>query len=139
MGTKIRIEKSTSRRSLHARVSTYLAISRDCSKITPQVLDKVKARPTYAKGEAYDVLVKVPPETFLVVLDLRRNPNKKVKGDMAVYDSSNTVILRAVYRKLKIRAVECYIDQELAYSIVKCVANILKLPVKRYGLSRCKI
>lgn len=138
METRVRIEKSVSRSGLHMRISTYFTISRDCSKVPSRVLDKARTKPTYAKGEAYDALVEIPPEAFLVAIDLRRNPRKRVKGDIAVYSPTGTAVFRAVYRKLKIRIVECYIDLRQAYSMIKCIVDLLKLPVKRYGLSRCK-
>ncbi|MEM2006628.1 MAG: hypothetical protein QXG17_01580 [Sulfolobales archaeon] len=138
METKVRVEKSVSRSGLHMRISTYFTISKDCIKVTSRVLDKAGVKPTYAKGEAYDALVEIPPGTFLVALDVRRNPRRKVRGDVTVYSSAGTVVFKAVYRKLKIRLIECHIDQSQAYSIIKCVVDLLKLPVKRYGLSRCK-
>ncbi|MEM1623030.1 MAG: hypothetical protein QW780_05345 [Sulfolobales archaeon] len=138
MKTKVRIEKSISRSGLHMRISTYFTISKDCSKVASRVLNKAQAKPTYAKGEAYDVLIEIPPEAFLVTIDLRRNPRKMVRGEISVYGPAGTAVLRAVYRKLKIRIVECHIDAGQAYNMVKCIADLLKLPVKRYGLSRCK-
>lgn len=139
MGTRVRAERSTSRSGLHTRVSTYFSIRSDCSRSTVEVLDKVPARPTYVKGEAYEVHVETKPDSFLVVLDMRRNPGRKVRGDIAVYNPNGTVAFRALYRKLKVRLVECYIDQKLAYSIIKCIVDLIKLPVKRYGISKCKI
>ncbi len=138
MGTRVRIERTVSRSGQHMRLSTFLAITRDCSRATPQVLEKVPAKPTYAKGEAYEVLVEVPPDSLLVSLDMRRNPRRRVRGDIVVYDRAGTALLRAVYRKLKVRLLECRVDRDLAYAIVKCVVDSLKLPVKRYGLSRCE-
>lgn len=134
----MRVEKSVSRSGLHMRVSTYFAIARDCSRASAQVVEKVQANPTYARGEAYELVVGIPPEAFLVSLDMRRNPKRRVKGDIVVYDPTGAILFRAVYRKLKIRITDCRTDQKLAYAIVKCVVDLVKLPVKRYGLSRCK-
>ncbi|MCX8184206.1 MAG: hypothetical protein RMI56_04925 [Sulfolobales archaeon] len=139
MATKVRTERSTSRRGLHVRIATYLAVGKDCSRITTRILDKIPVKPTYSKGEAYDVLIEIPPDGFLITLDMRRNPRKRVRGDILVYDSAGAILLRAVYRKLKVRLVECRLNQKLAYDIVKCVVDLLKLPVKRYGVSRCEI
>lgn len=138
MGARVRIEKSTSRSGLHMRVSTYFAIRRDCARASSQVIEKTQTSPTYVRGEAYDLVVGIPPEAFLVYLDMRRNPRRRVKGDIVVYDSAGVTLFRAVYRKLKVRIIDCHIDQKLAYTIVKCAVDLLKLPVKRYGLSRCR-
>lgn len=138
MATRVRLERTVSRSGLHARLSTFLVVTRDCARATPRLLEKVPARPTYARGEAYEVVVEVPPGAFLVALDMRRNPRRRVRGDIVVYDHAGAVLLRAVYRKLKVRVVECRVDRALAHSIVKCVADSLKLPVKRYGFPGCK-
>lgn len=138
MGARVRVEKSVSRSGLHMRVSTYFAVGRDCSRASAQVIEKTQVRPTYARGEAYELVVVVPPGALLVHLDMRRNPKRRVRGDIAVYGQTGEALLRAVYRKLKIRVTDCRVDQKLAHTIVKCVVDLLKLPVKRYGLSRCK-
>ncbi len=139
MGTRVRVERTVSRSGLHVRLSTFLVLTRDCSRVTPRILEKTPAKPTYAKGEAYEVLVEIPPDSFLVTLDVRRNPKRRVRGDISVYDHTGAVLFRTVYRKLKVRQVECRVDRALAYAIVKCVVELLKLPVKRYGLSRCEV
>ncbi|MCS7099797.1 MAG: hypothetical protein RMH84_06290 [Sulfolobales archaeon] len=139
MVARVRVERSTSRRGLHVRVATYLAIGRDCSRATTRVLEKIPVKPTYSKGEAFDALIEIPPDALLVAVDMRRNPRRKVRGDVYVYDSAGAVLARAVYRKLKVRLVECRLSQRTAYDVIKCVVDLLKIPVKKYGVSKCKI
>lgn len=139
MVLRVRVEKSTSRSGLHMRVSTYLVVGRGCVRAVPTQTSKTPVNPTYAKGEAYEVLLEVAKDDYVVVVDLRRNPQKKVRGDIFVYGWDGSVLLRAVYRKLKIRVVECRVSRGLAEELVRCVYNVLKLPVKRYGVSRCEV
>jgi|GEM_PF-493877 hypothetical protein len=139
LALKVRVEKSTSRSGLHTRISTYLIVGRGCVKTAPLQTSRVPTKPTYAKGEAHEVMLEVPSNYYVVAVDMRRNPRKMVRGDIVVYSWDGGVLLRAVYRKLKIRVVECYVDRRLAEELVRCVYSTLKLPVKRYGVSRCKI
>ena len=138
MGLRIRVERSVSRRGLHMRIATYLAIGRGCVRVTPKVVEKIPARPTYVKGEAYELLVEVPQGSYAVQVDMKRNPRRRVRGDLTVYDATGTAVARAVYRKLKIKVLECHADQGLIYEIIRCAANTLGLPVKRYGVPRCE-
>lgn len=136
---RVRVERSTSRSGLHVRISTYLVVSRGCVRVVPTETSKTPTNPTYARGEAYEVALKVAKDNYVIAVDMRRNPQKKVKGDIIVYSWDGNVLLRAVYRKLKIRVVECHVNESVAEELVRCVYNLLKLPVKRYGTSRCQI
>lgn len=138
MGLRVRVEKSVSRSGLHMRIATYFVVKSDCSRATPQIIERILIKPTYVKGEAYELLIEVPQESYVVQVDMTRNPRKRVRGNIIIYDTRGNIIARAVYRKLKIRIVEYYVDQRLAYGVVRCVANTLKLPVKKYGVPRRK-
>ena len=138
MVLRVRVERSFSRSGLHARYSTYLAIAGDCSRVVPRVVGRVPTRPTYAKGEAFEVVLEVPSGTYVVWVDLRRNPRKYVKGDLLVLGADGARLVRAVYRKLKVRVVECQVSRRLAELILTCTTSLLRIPVKRFGGSGCK-
>jgi len=135
---RVRVERSSSRSGLHARYSTYLAIGGDCSRVVAKVVERVPTRPTYVKGEAFEVLLEVPSGTYVVWVDFRRNPRKHVKGDIVIFGADGVQLVRAVYRKLKVRVVECRVSRRLAELVLTCSTSTLRVPVKRYGTAGCK-
>jgi hypothetical protein len=90
-----------------------------------------EVKPLYSRGKAYTVYVDVPEGWFLVQVHLVRNLRGHVSGYIEVYSSQGEPLLRAVYRRLKLR----YSRGDPAYAwVVERVAAHLGLPVKHVNL-----
>ncbi len=126
------VEKSKSRRGIHAIVRKVFLVSRDGRVVEVTGPRVGPAERTYSRGEAYRVKVKPGKDELVVYVVLVRGLRGRVKGYFEVYDESGRLLYRAVYRKLKVR----YSKGDPSYSwAVKLVAEKLRIPVKRFNLT----
>ncbi len=125
------VERSKSRRGLHAIVKKVFLVSRDGSVVEVTGPRVGEAPRTYSRGEAYRVRVKPREDQLVVYVVLVRGLRGRVKGYFEVYDRDGRLLYRAVYRRLKVRYSKG--DPEYAWA-VKLVAEKLGIPVKRYNL-----
>ena len=125
------VEKSKSRRGIHAIVRKVFIVSRDGRVVEVTGPRVGPAEKTYSRGEAYRVRVKPGKDELVVYVVLVRGLRGRVKGYFEVYDGEGRLLYRAVYRKLKVRYSKG--DPEYAWA-VRLVAEKLRIPVKRYNL-----
>lgn len=125
------VEKSKSRRGLHAIVRKVFIVSRD-GRVREVTGPRVgPAEKTYSRGEAFRVKVEPREGELIVYAVLVRGLRGRVKGYFEVYDGKGRLLYRAVYRKLKVRYSKG--DPEYAWA-VKLVVEKLRIPVKRFNL-----
>jgi len=130
------IESSVSRSGRHRAVSTLAIYSRErgfipLSKAGDRVVEKSEAKPTYARGEAYRVKVKIAKGEYIIYGWFVKNFLNRVKGYISVYSHKGELIYRAKY-----------VDGELRRSmgspvnawLVRVFTEQLKIPVKRTRL-----
>lgn len=123
-------EKSKSKTGKHAVRKIPLIIYPN-GKIENINGKKIRVKPTYVKGYAYQIHFKPPKEAITAQVNLIKCLGGKVKGEIILYEHSGKLILRAVYRKMKVRKVE----GDPAYATyVKLICKYLRIPVKRYSL-----
>jgi len=132
---KVYEERSKSRSGIHMLRKTYLVVDMNCSKLSVAPTSRRSIKTSYSKGEAFEDEIKIPKGYFAVQMVFVRGLKGRVKGEIIIYDSDGNKICRAVYRKLKVRVLECEYPSQLL-NIIKCVASLLKIPVKRYAIIR---
>ncbi|MEM1983533.1 MAG: hypothetical protein QXZ63_07755 [Sulfolobales archaeon] len=129
---RLYVERSKSSSGKHMFRSFYIVINRSCNKLDIKPRASRSVKPLYVKGEAFEHEVDVPNEYLAVQLKFVRGLGGRVKGEILVFNSSGSVICRAVYRKLKVRALGC-VDKSII-NILTCVCSQLKIPVKKYAI-----
>ncbi|AEM39388.1 hypothetical protein Pyrfu_1531 [Pyrolobus fumarii 1A] len=125
------VEKSKSRRGLHAIVRKVFVVSRNGNVVEVTGPRVGAAEKTYSRGEAYLVKVQPGKDDVVVYVVLVKGLRGRVKGYFEVYDSTGRLVYRAVYRKLKLRYSKG--DPNYAWA-VKLVVEKLDIPVKKYNL-----
>ncbi len=128
----VRIEKSSSRSGRHAVYYNVFIVDKRCVIKQPKLVKQRRVKPIYRKGEALEAKAKLPenPDEVLVKVRFVKNLMGKVKGEIEVYNSEGELVLKTVYRKLKVRRSRG--DPEYRWAI-ECLMDKLKLPVKRYN------
>ncbi len=111
-----------------------MVVDGKCNKLEVVPKNSKAIKPVYVKGEAFEHEVEVPKDYFAVQLKFVRCLRGRVKGEILVFDSNGRLLCRAVYRKLKVRALGCRGMGLL--NIIACVCSELKIPVKKYALIR---
>lgn len=129
---KMYVERSRSNSGKHMSRSFYLVVDRNCNKLDIKPRASRPVRPLYVDGEAFEHEVEVPREYFAVQLRFVKGLRGRVKGEFLVFNSAGSVVCRAVYRKLKVRALGC--SDKSILSMLTCVCSQLKIPVKRYAI-----
>jgi len=132
MAVRVIDEKSRSKSGLHHRRILFMVLTQECRNVDYEVIEVKSLKPTYAKGYAKELKIKVPNYAFVIQLDFRKNIKGHVLGDVYIYDYEGNLLGKAVYRKLKVRLVR-YVSKELI-ELIKCIFRLLKLPVKRYAI-----
>ncbi len=127
----VKLEKSKSRRGLHAVRDLAFIITPDGKVVEPKPRQRMPAQKTYSKGEAYLAAIEVPEGHLLVHLHMVKNLRGHVKGVITVYDSEGREVYRAVYRRLKLRYSRG--DPAYAWAVLKVVEH-LRIPFKRQNL-----
>jgi hypothetical protein len=125
------VERSKSRRGIHAIVRKVFLVSRDGRVVEVTGPRVGPAEKTYSRGEAYRVRVKPREDELVVYVVLVRGLRGRVKGYFEVYDRSGRMVYRAVYRKLKVRYSKG--DPNYAWAVERVVEK-LGIPVKRFNL-----
>ena len=128
----VRVEKSKSKSGRHSVYYNAFIVSRDCTIRQPKLIKQQKVKPTYRRGEAIEAKAKPPDniEEVLVKVRFVKNLWGRVRGEIEVYNNDGELVLKTVYRKLKIRRSKG--DPEYGWAI-ECLMDKLKLPVKRYN------
>ena len=101
MEVKLVVEASRSRRGLHVERRLAFIVSR--GELIEVRGGGEPVKPTYSRGEARLYRVNLKPGELAVQVRLVRGLKGRVKGYIAVYDSSGAEVYRAVVRKLKVR------------------------------------
>ena len=131
---KLVLESTRSRRGGHIARKAALVIRSDGSiaAVSPSGGQPVKG--TYAKGFAREVEVELAEGDTLVWVHLVRNNRGHVKGEFIVYDHRGTLLLRAVYRKMKLR--RSWGDPSYSWAIERAIeAFKMDRFVKRINMS----
>jgi hypothetical protein len=97
------VERTVSRRGLHAATTLIVVIRREGSVEVISKPDKTEGRGTYARGYAGKASVKLGPGDVAVHLRLVKTSSGRILGRVTVYSHEGREILRAVYRHLKVR------------------------------------
>ncbi len=95
---KIRVENSRSRSGKHA--FRAIAVIVNDGKLELVDVDRVPGtlvKPRYVKGVAKIANLKLPKDSYVVLLELVKNPRNKVKGVVRVLDSDGNEKLRLKY------------------------------------------
>ncbi len=126
------VEKSSSRTLKHAFYSNIFIVSREGEVREAKPVKQTRVKPHYKRGNARKVLVEPPGDEDKVLVEAKfiKNIKGRVKGELIVYDSTGTPVLKVVYRRLKVR--RSWGDKNYAWAIEKLM-DYLKLPVKRYN------
>ncbi len=133
MHVNMLIERTRSRTGKHASYSNAFLVTSEGKVSEARARSRREARGTYARGSAVEALLEPPgPGEVLVAVTMRRNLRGRVHGTLVVYDGEAGEVLRAVYRKLKVRRSRGDPGYEWA---IRAVMDHLKLPVKRYNMS----
>jgi hypothetical protein len=93
------IEKSKSRSGKHALTSIVYIYSRR-SGLTPytaSLISEEPAKPTYAKGEAKRIKIKVEHGDFVIYARFVKNLKKAVKGLIMILNHKGELLYRAKY------------------------------------------
>ncbi len=132
----LRIESSKSRTGKHILKSTALIYKKDkgllsINKLREVVVGEEQVKPTYRRGWAKKIDVKLDHGDYLIHIWFVKNLWGKVKGYISVYNHKGELVYRAKY-----------VDGDLRRStgdpiyawLVRLVAQELKIPVKRTKL-----
>jgi len=130
------VENSVSRSGRHRLLSTILIYSREkglipLSKAGDRVVEKNPVKPTYSRGEAYRVKLKLVRGEYALYARFVRNFLNRVKGYIAVYSYKGELLYKAKY-----------VDGELRRSVgnpvnawlVRVLVDQLRIPVKKTRL-----
>lgn len=99
---RLTIEASKSRSGLH--VERKLAfVARGGAELEEVKGEGVKVKPVYSRGDARSIEVNLSPGDYAVHVRLVRGLRGRVKGHIAVLDSSGNVVYKGVLRKRKFR------------------------------------
>lgn len=124
---KLRIEKSRSRTGKHAFRALVLEVCDDTVR-EPKAVHRVRVRPTYAVGEAFEA--EFESSCVLVYLSLVKNLRNEVKGVIRVFHEGKEV-LRVKYIKEKIRRV-C--GDKSYHRVLEHVIRYLRIPYRRINM-----
>ncbi len=132
----LRIESSKSRTGKHVLKSTVLIYKKDkgllsINKHQEAVVGEEQVKPTYRRGWAKKIDVKLDHGDYLIHIWFVKNLWGKVKGYISIYNHRGELVYRAKY-----------VDGDLRRStgdpiyawLVRLVAQQLKIPVKRTRL-----
>ncbi len=130
------IENSRSRSGRHHAVSTLIIYNREkgiipLNKADGYIVEETKAKPTYARGEAKKIKLRLNRGEYVVYGWFVKNFLGRVKGYIEVYSYRGELVYRAKY-----------VDGELRRSrgnpvnawLVRVFAEHLKIPVKKTRL-----
>lgn len=94
-----RVERSTSLSEKHLLYSTVFIYKKDVGLIpyTKCLYLEQVVKPTYSKGEAKVVSVKLNPGDFVIHVRLVKNFLKRVIGYISIYNYSGELLYRAKY------------------------------------------
>ncbi len=124
---KLAVERTASRRGGHvARRIVVVLRSSGRAEVYSEPA-KVAGRGTYARGVYGFVEVDLTPGDVAVSAWLVRGPSGRVSGVFRVVDHNGREVLRAVYRKLKIR--RSHGDVSYAWAVEEAVR---RLGIERY-------
>uniref|UniRef100_A0A7J3ZIM1 Uncharacterized protein n=1 Tax=Fervidicoccus fontis TaxID=683846 RepID=A0A7J3ZIM1_9CREN len=133
---KGRIERTSSETKKHSHYANLFIVHKDGRVEQASPVRERRVRGLYKKGDAKEVLVEVPAvpgtETVAVQVFFTRNLRKRVSGEILVYDGEGRLVLKCVYRKLKVRRSKG--DRKYSWAVQK-VLDFLRVPVKRYNLN----
>jgi len=120
------VERTVSRSGLHAATALVVIVRGGGGYEVITRPHKAGDRGTYARGYAGKVTVSLGPGDFAVHVRLVKTPSGRILGSFTVYNHEGREVLRAVYRRLKIRRSR----GDPSYSWV------VEEAVKRLGLDR---
>jgi hypothetical protein len=127
------VEKSRSRSGKHLLSSTLLIYKKSQGLIpyVKSLVSEEKVKPTYAKGEAKLVKVKVEHGDFIIHSLFIRNFKNRVKGYISIFNHRGELVYRAKYNNglvMKSKGNPVY-----AW-LVRLFLNTLKIPVTNMRL-----
>lgn len=133
---KGRVERTSSETKKHSHYANLFIVYKDGKVEQAKPVRETRVRGLYKRGDAKEVLVEVPVvpggEAVAVQVFFTRNIRKKVSGEILVYDSRGRLVLKCVYRKLKVRRSKG--DKKYGWAVQR-VLDFLRVPVKRYNLN----
>ncbi|MEB2836158.1 MAG: hypothetical protein GSR80_000176 [Desulfurococcales archaeon] len=130
------MERSVSRTGKHAatRIVVVVRASGRVEVYSRPTRQSVAAK-TYSRGYAGAVDVDLGPGDVLVVVRLVRGPSGRVSGAFSVVDSEGREVLRAVYRRLKVRLSRG--DPSYSWAVERAAAALgLDKYIRRYNWGR---
>lgn len=130
------IENSKSRSGRHRAVSTLIIYSREkgvipLSKANGYVVEELKTKPTYARGEAKKVKLRVNRGEYIVYGWFVKNFLGKVKGYIEVYSYRGELLFKAKYFDGELRRSR---GNPVNAWLVRVFTDYLKIPVKKTRL-----